>query len=139
MKAPMHRLGLDTSVVLRLITGEPTKQAMQALDSINEASAAGVRLHVCDLVLSEAYFALVHHYRLSKEETLNALGAFFSTGEFHCTEAAKTVLSIDNLHSAKPGFLDRLIHATYLNQCDGMLTFEHAASRLYGTKVLDQA
>jgi hypothetical protein len=31
---------------------------------------------------------------------------------------------------AKPGFVERLIHAHYLNEADGMATFEKAAAKL---------
>ena len=37
---------------------------------------------------------------------------------------------------AKPGFVDRLIHAQYERLAASMATFEHVAGRLTGTTVL---
>jgi hypothetical protein len=40
------------------------------------------------------------------------------------------VLAQSNLGRAKPGFVDRMIHAEYLQTSSGMLTFEKAAAKL---------
>jgi predicted nucleic acid-binding protein len=51
-------IGLDTSVVLRLLTGEPAAEARLARGRIERAHAAAEPVIVTDLVLAEAYFAL---------------------------------------------------------------------------------
>ena len=51
------RLGLDTSVVLRLLVGEPQPLAERAWQVIVETRAARGEIVVSDLVVSEAYFA----------------------------------------------------------------------------------
>ena len=50
--------GLDTSVVLRLLTGQPQELAERALARYQEGVAAGDRFCVSDVVAAEAYFAL---------------------------------------------------------------------------------
>ena len=61
-------VGLDTSVVLRLLTGEPAVESRLARARIERAHAAADHVIVTDLVLAEAYFALHHHYGLTKDD-----------------------------------------------------------------------
>jgi predicted nucleic acid-binding protein len=72
-------VGLDTSVLVRLLTGEPRELALVALDYLQEREKAGDRVIVSDWVLAEAYYALQHHYGASKRDTLNALGDFLAS------------------------------------------------------------
>jgi predicted nucleic acid-binding protein len=47
-------VGLDTSVVLRLLVGSPPGQAKTALGFVKKSLTVGVRVIVSDLVVSEA-------------------------------------------------------------------------------------
>lgn len=130
------RVGLDTSVVLRLLIGEPQPQAeaaWQAVVAIREAGGAAV---VSDLVVSETYFALQHHYAVPKEQALRQLKALFESGDLVSAGCAARVLAMPRLAAAKPGFVDRMIHAEYAGTLDQVLTFEKAARKLPHTRVL---
>ena len=48
-------IGLDTSVVLRLLIGEPRAQAEVARRRIERALVAGEKVVVTDLVVAEAF------------------------------------------------------------------------------------
>ena len=67
--------GLDTSVVLRLLTGEPPELAARALERYQQGIANGDDFAVSDVVAAETYYALQHHYNKTKEESLAALMA----------------------------------------------------------------
>lgn len=128
--------GLDTSVVLRLLLGQPADQAARAVALLDELSRGGHQAVVSDLVVSEAYFALQHHYGVSKRDALLGLRRLFASGEIKPLGAAAEVLAADGLASAKPGFVDRLIHGSYAAASAGMVTFEKAGGKLDGTRVL---
>jgi predicted nucleic-acid-binding protein len=131
------KIGLDTSVVLRLLIGEPKRQAERAWRSIVDARSAGDEAIASDLVVGEAYFALQHHYGVPKAKALVQLHALFDSGEVSATGCAAEVLKTPGLASAKPGFADRLIHAGYVvGEVDRVLTFERAAGKLPRTRVL---
>ncbi len=68
--------GLDTSVVMRLLTGDPPDQAEVAATFVAESKAAGDRLLVTDLVVAEVYFALHSKYKVPKAEALQRLREF---------------------------------------------------------------
>lgn len=129
-------VGLDTSVVLRLLVGTPADQAERASAFLDELFAAGDQAVVSDLVVSEVYFALQHHYAVPKAAALKALASLFESGEIKATGAAAAVLATGRLATARPGFVDRLIHAEYERHYGAMVTFEKKASRLPGTRVL---
>jgi len=64
---------------------------------------------------------------------------FHFGGHITCTGAAATVLTTPNLATAKPGFVDRLIHADTTRYAGELLTFETATGRLPGVRVLTEA
>jgi predicted nucleic-acid-binding protein len=130
------RVGLDTSVIVRLLTGDPEPQANAAWHTIAELRSDGDEATVSDLVVSEAYFALHYHYRVPKEEALSALRDLLTSGHVTAMGSAARVLALPGLATANPGFVDRLIHASYLETADQMLTFEKAARKLGKTRVL---
>jgi predicted nucleic-acid-binding protein len=128
--------GLDTSVVLRLLVGQPVDQAARAVAFLDELSRGGHQAVVSDLVVSEAYFALQHHYGITKRDALLGLRRLFASGEIKAQGAAVEVLAADGLAAAKPGFVDRLIHSSYAKSSAEMATFEKAGGILDGTRVL---
>lgn len=131
------KAGLDTSVVVRLLMGEPEDLALEAMRHVAERRRAGDRLLVSDLVLAETYYALQHHYCVPKTEVLATLRAFLATPEVETTGEAAKVLETLRLESAKPGFIDRVIHRGYLGAGgDELVTFERAARKLSGVRVL---
>lgn len=130
------RIGLDTSVVLRLLTGEPEPLALAALDRVESHLERGDAVLVSDLVAAETYFALQHHYRLPKAQALSALAALFRDSGIAATDFAAKILAQPALAKAEPGFVDRMIHAGYSLGADRMLTFERSARRLPKVEVL---
>ena len=130
------KVGLDTSVVLRLLTGEPAPQARHALAEVQSLIQSDAVLLISDLVTAEVYFALQYHYRIPKKEALSILAGLFADKHVESLGAAANVLAMPRLHTARPGFVDRLIHAEYALSTNEMLTFEHAGARLPGVRVL---
>ena len=130
------RMGLDTSVVLRLLTGEPESLAVLAARRVESSLLGGDTVLVSDIVVSEAYFALQHHYGLSKAAALEVLGDFLRQSGIEAVGSAKSILGMPNLAMARLGLVDRLIHAEYLRVADEMLTFEKSAARLPRARVL---
>ncbi len=127
---------LDMSVLLRLLVGEPRRQAKIAQEALVELTNAGGKIFVSDLVLSETYFALQFHYKVPKKEAIIALKNLSQSREIECSAVARSVLTQSNLHSARPGFVDRLIHAQYETIGTPMLTFEKASKKLPNARVL---
>lgn len=130
-------IGLDTSILVRVLTGEPRDLALVALSYIQGRQKAGDRLLVSDWVFAEAYYALQYHYGASKKETLDALSDFLASSGVEGAGEVATVLTTPSLESAKPGLIDRVIHRHYLSLgAEEVATFEKAAAKLPHVRVL---
>ena len=130
-------IGFDTSVVVRLLSGAPEELAEAALGYLLARRRAGDRMVVSDLVVAEAYFALQHHYGVTKKEALEGLREFLTDSGVEATPEVAEVLAIPNLESAKPGFIDRVIYRNYLGSgVERIATFEKSGSKLSDVVVL---
>jgi predicted nucleic acid-binding protein len=130
------KVGLDTSVVLRLLLGQPADQSQRAVAFLEEVARRGDQAVVSDLVVAETYFALQYHYGVPKKEALVALRRMFADGEIESQGVAAEVLAAEGLASAKPGFVDRLIQGAYISSGGSMATFEKASGKLKSVRVL---
>ncbi len=137
MSLPEIRGALDTSVVMRLLTGQPEDLAMTARRYMAEIEQAGARVFVSNLVVLEVYFACQHHYGMAKEVVLGGLRSLLSMRTFVVHPHLLPLLATEGLDTAKPGFLDRLIHAEAAAAGLPLITFEKAAARLPNTEVLE--
>ena len=131
--------GVDTSVLLRVLTGQPVVLAQKVRARLKDLWRLGVQCSVCDVVVSEAYYALQHSYGISKEKAILALKQLAENPGFKFSNAACAALATPNLAKASPGFVDRVIHGTYVPDADGehmMLTCERDAKKLGAVEVI---
>ncbi len=131
-------MGLDTSVVLRLLVGEPAGQAETAKEALSRVRMTGAAVIVSDMVVMEAYFALQAAYRVPKRAALAALDSMFASGDVQPEPGgcAREIVRECLKSSTKPGFVDRMIHARYRGHGAGLLTFEKASARLPDVELL---
>lgn len=129
-------LALDTSVVVRALTGTPTESAELARRTI---AAASVPVTISDLVVSQAYYAIRHHYRVTNVDALEALHAMLSDpcirGLGHAAAVIREMLT-QATRATKPGLMDRLIEAEYRSSELEVLTFDRDMSRLPAARLL---
>jgi len=125
-------VGLDTSVVLRLLTGAPALQSQLAQSYIEGASSPVV---VSDLAVSEAYFALRHHYAVPHAKAVAALLALLNDSRIQGSGNARQVLT-QMKSSTKPGLIDRLICADYARDDLETLTFDRDFAALPTARLL---
>ena len=127
-------LGLDTSVVVRLLVGEPVDQALAAQRALENKPRGSVA--VSDIVIGESYFALRHHYEVPHRKAMAALAALVSDSRIRCTGIAARVLANTSDKESGAGLMDRLIHGGYESDGIELLTFDRAAARLPGAQLL---
>ena len=128
--------GLDTSVIVRIISGLPEGSAEKVGQRIAADIADGDVFTVSALVLSEAYFALQHHYAFTKEEALQSLIAFSRTDGIKIPDSLKSILQSANLAKSNPGFVDRMIVSEYASLGSDTYSCEKSFRRLTGTVVI---
>ena len=122
-------LGLDTSVVVRLLVGLPEALAQRAQRRLERAVETGERVFVSDLVVAEAYFALQQHYGVPKARARALLKQFIESG---VVEADPSTVAADLAPAAGAGVVDRLVHSRYRALGAVTLTFERKQGALEG-------
>lgn len=130
--------GLDTSIVLRILTNRPLKLATNVIVRIHRMQLAGDRFFISDLVLSEAYFALQDYYKVAKESALAALKALCANPGFEISDAAQEALETPNLAKSNPGFVDRMIHGEYFGRGYRTFSCEKSFARLPLSEVIKE-
>lgn len=127
-------IGLDTSVVLRLLVGEPVKQFEAARARLGSAHAAGEMVVVTDLVVAEAWHALHHHYGVPKDEARRALRGLVTSRLVELMPAS-SLPALDDAPGA--ALVDRLIHWRHLSEGARSLTFDALFGRFEGATVIE--
>jgi predicted nucleic-acid-binding protein len=116
-------LGLDTSVVIRLLIGEPADQAALARQRLEQAHVDGDTVVIADLVLAESYYALVYHYKLDKGEAREHLKRMAVSGAVQL-DPPEALAALEAASGA--GLVDRLILHRYRAGQASTLTFDRA-------------
>ncbi|HEY5441835.1 MAG TPA: PIN domain-containing protein [Gemmatimonadaceae bacterium] len=129
-------VGLDTSVVLRLLTGTPPHQAETARGLLASAQEP---VTLSDLVVGETYFALRHHYAVPHADAVRPLTALLSDPRVRGSGVARAVLAEASSRGpakSRPGLIDRLIHADYGRDDLQLVTFDRDLARIPGVRLL---
>ncbi len=131
------RYSLDTTFLVRLLTGDPVPQFHLAADFLEKCRREEGVVEVLDLVLAEAYFALKYHYGFPKDAALKSLHQFAEQPLVAVSKYALEILALPGLSSANPGFVDLLIHSFSRTKNCKLVTFEKKARKLEGVIVLE--
>lgn len=131
------RYSLDTTFLVRLLTGDPVPQFHLAAGFLEKCRREEGMVEVLDLVLAEAYFALQYHYGFPKDAALKSLHQFAEQPVVAVSKYALEILSLPSLSSANPGFVDLLIHGFSRTKNCKLVTFEKKARKLEGVIVLE--
>ena len=127
--------GIDTSILVRLATGEPPAEfdaTVAELTRLVEREHAAVA--ACNMVIGEAYMALQHHYQVSKAEAKSALASVLTSG-LVAPSGGQAVL--DALAAARgAGLMDRLITLQYGAAGQTTLTRDRKMANLPGGALL---
>ena len=125
-------IGLDTSIVVRLLVGEPVEQATAAQRRLARAVDGGELVLVTDLALAEAYHALHYHYRVPKDAAQGMLRALISSGVVELRPQG-----LEGAWGASAaGLVDRLIHARHRAAGAITFTFDHRQASQEGASLL---
>jgi predicted nucleic acid-binding protein len=107
-----RRCGIDTSILVRLATGEPAQDFDRVVAALTHlVEVEHVALFASHMVIGEAYVVLQHHYGVSKPDAKAALRSVLSSG---LVAPWGGDLVLDALATNRGcGLLDRLIALQY--------------------------
>ena len=131
-----NNIGLDTTLVLRLLTGEPAKQFEKAQKFIEEQLAQSKKLFVSDLVIAESYFALQYHYEIPKDKAIEQLDNLLSSGVIHPAPHSVCQKVIKESRNHKAGLVDQIIYEQYCLFVEQIVSFDKSMCKLPRTIAL---
>ncbi|MCE2961371.1 MAG: type II toxin-antitoxin system VapC family toxin [Akkermansiaceae bacterium] len=125
-----HRYGIDTSIFIRLLTGDPQtdyEKTVKRFEARLEKEPQA-EFFVSNQVIGEAYIALQHHYKITKTEAKSAIISVLSSGLCSPVNGASVMEALHANHGC--GLIDRLIADDYAKDGIALLTNDQKMSRL---------
>lgn len=129
------RFGIDTSVLVRLLTGEPAEQfelCVSRLRTLIEDD--GAEVFASNQVIGEAYVAVQHHYRVSKADARAGLRDVLGSGLVSPLNGRAVIEVLETANT--PGLFDRLIAEEYSRAGVDVLTLDRRMASLSGVQQL---
>lgn len=127
-------IGLDTSVLVRLLVGEPVAQAEVARSRVRLAVDRDEAVVVTDLVVAETYHALHHHYGIPKDQALALLNRVLTSGVVR-PEPPELPATLAGAGGGA-GVVDRMIHLRHRRSGGITVTFDRQQAALEGAERL---
>ncbi|MGH8592958.1 MAG: PIN domain-containing protein [Gammaproteobacteria bacterium] len=129
------RFGIDTSILVRLATGDPEEsfdQCLRALTPLVQEQSA--EIFASNQVIGEAYIALQHHYGVTKPEARFGLANVLRSGMVAPLNGRSVFEALASESGC--GLLDRLIADDYHRAGLVSLTLDRKMAALAHTRLL---
>ncbi len=129
------RFGIDTSILVRLVTGDPDPGFRKCVSALTSAiQDDNAEIFASNQVIGEAYIALQHHYGVSKLEARNAIATVLRSG----LVAPLNGHDVFDALAAESGcgLLDRLIADDYHRAGLVTLTLDRKMAQLPNARLL---
>ena len=123
-----RRYGIDTSVLVRLLTGEPPEDFSYCMSRLRELVEDGSEVVASNQVIGEAYVTVQHHYAVSREDARIALLRTLRSGYVAALNGPDVLAILSE--SGQPGLFDRLIADDYRRAGLEVLTLDRRMARL---------
>ena len=116
------RYGIDTSILVRLITGEPLDAFTHCVERLNALVVSGAEIFASNQVIGEAYVAVQHHYDVSETDARSELSRALTSGLVSPLNGRSVIEAL--AASDGPGLFDRLIADDYSRASLEVLTLD---------------
>lgn len=125
------RFGIDTSVLVRLATGDPEGDFQRCVEDLRvRIEDQGSEILASNQVIGEAYVSLQHYYRISDAEARTALVNVLTSGLVSPFNGQSVILALQS--RGGPGLFDRLIADDYSRNALETLTLDRRMAALPG-------
>ena len=129
------RYGIDTSILVRLLTGEPSEDFERCVDRLRVLiEDDGAEVFASNQVIGEAYVAVQHHYGVAKADARAGLIDVLRSGLVAPLNGRTVLDALENAYG--PGLFDRLIADEYSRAGVEVLTLDRKMASLQGVRHL---
>jgi predicted nucleic-acid-binding protein len=130
-------IGLDTNVLVRILTGDDETQSKRARQYLARNCSATEPAFVGSVVLAETVWVLESVYGFATGEVGEALEAIFSAEEIRIEDEVSARAAWQAVMQHGADFADALIGAVHTAKgCAVTVTFDRKAAKLSGFKLL---
>lgn len=130
-------IGLDTNVLVRLLTADEPAQFKVARELIEAHRNEPDAFYIDDLVLVETYWVLSRRYALERAEILSAFQSLASSLVYAVEDRSRVHAAIRLARERKGDFADALIALRHLDAgCAHTVTFDARLARMEGVSRL---
>ena len=130
-------IGIDTSLLLRLVVGDDTKQAIAARDFLRGNCSAEEPGYVCHIVLVELVWTLAKAYGFTRDSIAAAIEQLLETTQLDVESPSDVTAAIKDYRNGTADFADCLLtRANVTAGCTHTITFDRKAAKLQGFKLL---
>ena len=126
--------GIDTSVLVRLVTAEPERDFQHCVDELRALIEQDAEIFASNQVIGEAYIVLQHHYGISSDDARSALADVLTSGMVAPLNGLTVISALED--TGGPGLFDRLIADGYRHAGMETLTLDRQMARLSGVSRL---
>ena len=124
-----RRFGIDTSVLVRLLTGEPEASFEFCVTKLSAlVEDEGAEIFVSNQVIGEAYIVVQHHYGVSKNDARAGLLEVLRSGLFAPLNGEPVLAALEAIGGA--GLFDCLIADEYSRRDLKVLTLDDRMAAL---------
>ena len=130
-----QRFGIDTSIPVRLVTGEPENDFERRVGELRSLiEDQGSEIFASNQVVGETYIAVQHHYGVSSGDARASLLDALRSGLVAPVNGRSVIEALETPGS--PGLFDRLIADDYSRAGLETLTLDRRMSSLPGVRAL---
>ena len=131
----IRRFGIDTAVLVRLLTGDPPAEFDRCAEALGHLiKAEDALILASNQVVGEAYTAVQRHYGVSRADARAGLLSVLQSGLIAPLNGRQVLTSIEA--STPPGLMDRLIVHDYASGGLEVLTLDRRMASLPGARLL---
>ena len=129
-----RRIGIDTSILVRLVTGDPPDAYAYCVERLQALAASGAEVFASNQVIGEAFMAVRHHYGVTSADARTELSNTLKSGLVAPLNGPAVLEVLAS--PLGPGLFDGLISDDYRRSGLETLTLDRQMASLSGTQLL---
>ncbi len=129
-----RRIGIDTSILVRLVTGDPPDAYAYCVERLHALATDGAEVFASNEVIGEAFMAVRHHYGVTSADARAELSNTLRSGLVAPLNGPAVLEAL--VSSGGPGLFDRLISNDYSRSGLETLTLDRQMASLSGAQLL---
>ena len=102
---------VDTNILLRFLSGEPSGQAAAARKLFQRAQAGEVILDISPVIVAETFYTLLSFYKVERKTAADKLSLLLQQRGVKLRDAGSVLSALARLQTANVGFADAYLAA----------------------------